>query len=189
MKDIFNYMQNNTLSRAELSDENGYAKNVHYGDILIKYGDILDVRENQMSMIADENILSKYKGSFLQNGDIIVADTAEDETVGKCVEIANLRGEIVLSGLHTIPYRPTIKFASTYLGYYMNSMTYHDQLMPLMQGTKVISISKSAIQNTNIFYPKSIKEQSCIGLYFKNLDHLITLHQCNEFHINQCFLS
>ena len=170
-------LQNNTLSRADLSNESGVAKNVHYGDVLIKFGEVLDVSKEQFPMILDESVLTKYKASFLQNGDVIVADTAEDSTVGKCSEIAGLNDEIVLSGLHTIPYRPVENFASGYLGYYLNSDTYHNQLLPLMQGIKVTSISKSAMQDTDIFYPKSIEEQGKISNYLQALDHLITLHQ------------
>lgn len=170
-------LQNNTLSRAELSNETGVAKNVHYGDVLIKFGEVLDVSKEQLPMVLDESVLSKYKASFLQNGDVIVADTAEDSTVGKCCEIAGLNNEVVLSGLHTIPYRPIEKFAFGYLGYYLNSGAYHNQLIPLMQGIKVTSISKSAMQDTDIVYPKSVEEQGKIGDYFQSLDHLITLHQ------------
>ena len=180
--DILISLQNNTLSRADLSNEAGVAKNVHYGDVLIKFGEVLDVSKEKLPMISDESVLSKYKSSFLQNGDVIVADTAEDSTVGKCSEIAGLNDEVVLSGLHTIPYRPIEKFASGYLGYYLNSSAYHNQLIPLMQGIKVASISKSAMKDTDIVYPKSVKEQGKIGDYFQSLDHLITLHQrkCEE---------
>ena len=183
MGNVLLSLQNNTLSRANLSDESGIAKNVHYGDVLIKFGEVLDVRKEKLPMITDENVLSKYKASFLQNGDVIVADTAEDSTVGKCSEIAGLNDEVVLSGLHTIPYRPIEKFASGYLGYYLNSGAYHNQLIPLMQGIKVTSISKSAMQNTDIDYPKSQEEQGKIGAYFKSLDEMITLHQreCYRF--------
>ena len=183
-------LQNNTLSRADLSNETGIAKNVHYGDVLIKFGDVLDVSREQLPMIKDEKILDKYKASFLQNGDVIIADTAEDTTVGKCSEIAGLRDEVVLSGLHTIPYRPVEKFATGYLGYYLNSGAYHDQLIPLMQGIKVTSISKSAMQDTDIVYPKSTEEQAMIGSYFQSLDHLITLHQqkCKQLQIIRKFM-
>ena len=170
-------LRNNTLSRADLSSEEGIAKNIHYGDILVKFGEVIDVKTKSLPMISDETVIAKYKSSFLQNGDIIVADTAEDETVGKCTEIAGLSDEIVISGLHTIPYRPLQKYAPGYLGYYMNSASFHNQLLPLMQGIKVTSISKTALQNTDILYPKSETEQAAIGTYFRNLDNLITLHQ------------
>lgn len=177
LKDILVNLQNNTLSRVDLSNEAGVAKNVHYGDVLIKFGEVLDVNKETLPMISDESVLMKYKASFLQNGDVIVADTAEDSTVGKCSEIDGLLDEVVLSGLHTIPYRPIEKFASGYLGYYLNSSVYHNQLIPLMQGIKVTSISKSAMQDTDIVYPKSVEEQGKIGDYFRSLDRLITLHQ------------
>ena len=175
--DILISLQNNTLSRADLSHEAGVAKNIHYGDVLIKFGEVLDVSKEKLPMISDESVLSKYKASFLQNGDVIVADTAEDSAVGKCSEIAGLNDEVVLSGLHTIPYRPIEEFASGYLGYYLNSSAYHNQLIPLMQGIKVTSISKSAMQDTDIVYPKSVEEQGKIGDCLQSLDHLITLHQ------------
>ncbi|MCI8583399.1 MAG: restriction endonuclease subunit S [Dorea sp.] len=170
-------LQNNTLSRAELSLENGVAKNVHYGDVLVKFGEILDVEKEILPMIVDESAVTKYRNSFLQNGDIVIADTAEDETVGKCSEIAGLSDEKVIAGLHTIPCRPLFNFASGYLGYYLNSDAYHRQLLPLMQGIKVTSISKSALQDTEIQYPKLLDEQEQIGTFFRDLDHLITLHQ------------
>lgn len=178
---IFVSMQNNTLSRADLSYDSGVAMNVHYGDILVKFGEVLDIKSERLPMIVDETVLDKYKSSFLKNGDIIIADTAEDETVGKCTEIAGLSDEYVISGLHTIPYRPLQKFAFGYLGYYMNSTSYHNQLLPLMQGIKVTSISKVSLQNTVIIYPKSKVEQAAIGKYFYNLDNLITLHQWKWF--------
>ena len=175
-------MQNNALSRAELSNSEGEIMNVHYGDILVKYGEVLDVKKDALTYLLDKSIVKKYQASVLHNGDVIIADAAEDETVGKCSEMAGLTDEIVLSGLHTIPCRPKKKYAEGFLGYYMNSNAYHNQLLPLLQGTKVSSISKSAIQETDIFYPKSEVEQKQIGAYFKQLDHLITLHQrkCDE---------
>lgn len=175
-------LQNNTLSRAELSLENGVAKNVHYGDVLVKFGEVLDVQKELLPMIVNESVVAKYRSSFLQNGDIVIADTAEDETVGKCSEIAGLSDEKVIAGLHTIPCRPLFNFASGYLGYYLNSDAYHRQLLPLMQGIKVTSISKSALQDTEIQYPKLLEEQEQIGTFFRNLDNLITLHQhkCDE---------
>jgi len=183
--EVLTSLQNNTLSRADLSSEQGIAKNVHYGDILVKFGEVIDVKTESLPLIADEAVIAKYKSSFLQNGDVIVADTAEDETVGKCTEIAGLGDEIVISGLHTIPYRPVRKFASGYLGYYMNSVSFHNQLLPLMQGIKVTSISKTALQNTDIIYPKSATEQEAIGKYFCQLDNLITLHQREHFGLIQ----
>ena len=179
---VFDGLQNNTLSRAELNYESGTVKNVHYGDVLIKFGDYIDASETELPYISDDAKADKFKNSFLQDGDIIIADTAEDDTVGKCTEIQGSEGLKLLSGLHTIACRPKEKYGPMFLGYYINSPAYHNQLKPLMQGIKVTSISKSAFQDTDMIVPKSIDEQIKIGEYFANLDNLITLHQrkCDE---------
>ena len=175
--EVFDFLQNNTLSKADLSTECGAAKNIHYGDVLINFGEYLDVSKSALPYIPSQQIADKYKSSWLKDGDIIMADTAEDEAVGKCSEIAGLHGLPTISGLHTIPMRPVQKYAPGYLGYYLNSAAYHDQLLPLMQGIKVTSVSRSAIQDTVVAYPADIAEQEAIGQYFIQLDSLIILHQ------------
>ena len=87
--DRFEFLKNNTLSRADLNGENGTARNVHYGDILIKFGDCLDGERSDLPFITDDTVLPKFAGSILREGDVIFADTAEDETAGKCVELRN----------------------------------------------------------------------------------------------------
>ena len=122
----------------------------------------------------------KIKNAILKNGDVVIADAAEDEAVGKCTEIFNIsQNEQIISGLHTIPCRPNIDFAQGFLGYYMNSNSYHSQLVPLMQGIKVLSLSKSSLQDTLITFPRTKKEQARIGTFFRQLDRLVALHQCN----------
>ena len=96
--DVFTSLQNNTLSRADLSDEGGLALDIHYGDILIKYGEFLDVSKERIPYLTNKKTIDKFKKSHLQNGDIVVSDTAEDETVGKCTEINGVTTQIVLSG-------------------------------------------------------------------------------------------
>ena len=89
-----------------------------YGDILVKYGSVVDIDIDEVPYIKPETDISKYNSSsYLQNGDVVFADTAEDYTVGKTCEITNASGHRVLSGLHTMPYRPTINFVPMYLGY------------------------------------------------------------------------
>ena len=150
---------------------------MHYGDVLIKFGDYIDASETALPNISDDSKIDKLKTSFLQDGDIIIADTAEDDSVGKCTEIQGSEGVKLLSGLHTIACRPKKKCGPMFLGYYINSPAYHNQLKPLMQGIKVTSISKSALQDTDMIMPKFEDEQAKIGEYFSHLDSLITLHQ------------
>ena len=175
--EVFDGLQNNTLSRADLNYENGEAQDIHYGDILVKFGDYVDAATEELPYIDDKKLVDKFSNSFLQDGDIIIADTAEDETVGKCTEIVGAKGKKLISGLHTIPCRPKQTYAPKFLGYYMNSNAYHAQLRPLMQGIKVTSISKGVLHDTNMVLPNSVDEQERISAYFSQLDNLITLHQ------------
>lgn len=167
---------NNTLSRAELSYDEGTVLNVHYGDVLIKYGSVLDVQKDDIPRIP-HRCREDFNGALLQDGDVIIADTAEDETTGKACEIGNLQGSAIVSGLHTMVCRPRNRMALGYLGYYLNSNAYHYQLLPLMQGIKVLSLSRSNIQKTSVSYPIAVKEQQLVAYYFSQLDNLITLHQ------------
>lgn len=167
---------NNTLSRAELNQESGSVRNVHYGDVLIKYGSVLDAQNDELPFITGRS-KDGFKGALLQNGDIIIADTAEDETTGKVCEIVNIQDKDVVAGLHTMVCRPKNKTAEGYFGYYMNSSSYHHQLLPLMQGIKVLSLSKTNVQKTTVKYPKDKAEQQKIADCLRRIDTLITLHQ------------
>lgn len=174
--DIFVFLKNNSLSRAEL-DLTGTVMNVHYGDILVKFGDLIDMNKETLPYIKNEPLATTLAESCqLQNGDIVFADAAEDNTVGKCAEIMSIDNKDVVSGLHTIPCRPeTGAFAEGFLGYCLNAPSFHDQLLPLIQGTKISSISKKALSSTFITYPSDIDEQRYIASFFRSLDKKILL--------------
>ena len=175
--EAFDLLQNNTFSRDEMSDESGIAYNIHYGDVLIKYGVVVDLSKSKVPYIRSDVSLSKYaQSSYLRDGDIVIADTAEDYTVGKAVEIVGVADAKALSGLHTIPCRPNISFAPMYLGYFINSKRFRTQILPLVQGTKVSSISKSEILKTSISFP-SFRVQSQIASMLYALDHRIDICQ------------
>lgn len=165
-------LANNTLSRAELNYDNGDYKDIHYGDVLIKYPAYIDVSSSDVPYINTENSSTKLNNALLQNGDVVIADTAEDFTVGKATEIENVSATKVVAGLHTIPCRPKIRFSPKYLGYYINSPAYHDQLIPFIQGVKVSSISKTHIRKTYLSF-SSLLEQEKIANFLSCLDEKI----------------
>ena len=165
----FEYQRNNSLSRAELSDE-GIVANIHYGDVLIKYGECLDVSKDVLTYVKDKKIsMALYKKGALRNGDVIFADAAEDNTVGKCTEVICEENVCIVSGLHTIACRPQVEIVERYLGYSLNSPSFHNQLLPHIQGTKISSISKNALSSTSISLP-SLPEQRALASYFTSLD-------------------
>ena len=170
--DTFRILNNNTFSRAELNYESGQFRNIHYGDVLIRFPEVLDCTRLDVPYINDDCRISG-SAQALQDGDVVIADTAEDETVGKVTEVRNTVKKPVMAGLHTIPCRvKSGEFAPMWLGYYMNSHLYHDQLLPYIHGIKVSSVSKGSLAETVIIKPP-IEEQKKIVAALSDMDALI----------------
>ena len=182
-EETFQVLTNNTLSRADLNDSEGTIRNIHYGDILTRYSEVLDCGNENIPFLNSSSLLTAT-AMPLQDGDVILADTAEDETVGKATEIYGLGEKKMVAGLHTIPCRVKKgNFAPHWLGYYMNSHVYHNQLLPYITGIKVSSISKSAIAGTMILVPPLLEQEKIVAVLSEidalivNLQKLIGKHK------------
>jgi type I restriction enzyme S subunit len=170
---VFIFIRNNSLSRSELNEFYGKLLNIHYGDVLIKFGSILDTSTTKLPHVNDNVITNNITTDYLKDGDIVIADTAEDDMVGKACEVIGIGKKVIVSGLHTICIRPKINtFAPKFLGYFINASLYHNQLLPLIQGIKVCSISKQAIKNTLFLIPP-ISEQKKIAEILGTWDEAI----------------
>ena len=175
--DAFELLQNNTFSRDDLTTNPSSVQNIHYGDVLVKYGAVANISEYTPPYIKPTINLQKFVAtSYLRDGDIVFADTAEDYSVWKATEIAGANGLAVLSGLHTIPCRPLMKFHPMYLAYYFNSSLFRRQIYPLVQGTKVSSISKGELVKTSVYAPTE-REQRRIASMLYLLDLRITFEE------------
>lgn len=169
--DVFAFHQTNTFSRNQMNNKRGYVRNIHYGDVLIKYASIIN-DSKKIPFINEDVDLSKFREvSYLQDGDIVIADTAEDLTAGKAVEVQNVDCDI-LSGLHTMLCRTKVKSAPKFWGYFLNAPIFRGSLIPLISGAKVSSISKSNILSTLVTYP-DVPEQQKIADCLSSLDDLI----------------
>lgn len=167
--DLFDFLPTNAFTRDQMTD-NGTIQNVHYGDILTKYGACLDMAKTDVPYLLESVSVRKYsESSYVRAGDVIIADTAEDSTVGKCVELVNVHGK-VLSGQHTMLCRPKVTFAPKFLGYYMNAGCFHNQMLPFITGIKVSSISKANISTLVLKYPTLVEEQQAIAQVFSDMD-------------------
>lgn len=168
--ECFTLMRNNTYSRDCLTDLPGSVANVHYGDVLIRYGAVLDFEKDSVPYLKSG---VKPNKDLLKDGDLIFADTAEDETAGKAVEVQGVRPRMAVAGLHTVACRPQDEiFAPRYLGYYINSAAYHNQLLPLMTGTKVTSVSRAGFASTYVAIPPK-SEQEKIAEALSDVDGLL----------------
>ena len=168
--EFFSMLPTNTLSRDKLNSQRGTYQNIHYGDVLIKYPFCLDCDKNDIPYINDD---VKFNATEVKDGDVIFADTAEDDTVGKCVEVLNVGDRKIVSGLHTYFCRPNYKMASGYLGYFLNSNHFHNQLLPYIAGSKVSSVNRASIYRTYISYPDSLPAQRRIAAILSSADKVI----------------
>ena len=168
--ELFTMLPTNTLSRDKLNSQRGTYQNIHYGDVLIKYPFCLDCDKNDIPYINDD---VKFNATEVKDGDVIFADTAEDDTVGKCVEVLNVGDRRIVSGLHTYFCRPKYKMASGYLGYFLNSNHFHNQLLPYIAGSKVSSVNRASISRTYISYPDSFPAQRRIAAILSAADKVI----------------
>ena len=172
---VFVLLQNNTFSRELLTNDKTEMQNIHYGDVLIKYGSCVNIDMDDVPYIKSDAPVDKFASeSYLMSGDIVIADTAEDYTVGKATEIINPSSKKILSGLHTIPCRPVMSFAPMFMGYYLNSSSFRSKIMPLIQGTKVSSIGKAQLMKTTVYIPP-IDEQKRIADLLYSIDTKINL--------------
>lgn len=167
--DLFDFLPTNAFTRDQMTDT-GTIKNIHYGDILTKYGACLDISNTNVPYLSETVSAKRYsESSYARSGDVIIADTAEDTTVGKCIELVNVCGK-VLSGQHTMLCRPKVSFAPKFLGYYMNADCFHNQMLPFITGIKVSSISKTNVSVLKLKYPSSIEEQQAIAQVLSDMD-------------------
>lgn len=189
--DTFSFLSTNSYSRTDMNEVQGTVKNIHYGDVLIKFNHIIDLSKHQLPYLIDYNSIpedilkEQLKKQLIKNGDIVIADTAEDYTAGKVCEVINVNDNLVVSGLHTMLCRPKPDlFSLGFLGYFMNSYTYHHQLLRLITGTKVCSIIKKEIIKTKILIP-CLEEQTKIADFLSAFDRKIDNQKAQLEHWKQ----
>lgn len=169
---VFEYFSTNSLSREQLSNH-GIIKNIHYGDIHKKYGNVVDVENDVDTYIKDVEHINKYE--LCCENDIIFADASEDyDGIGKAIELINVN-EKLISGIHTIHARDKKQFFfPMFKGYYFNTPVIHNQIRILANGFKVFGISKYNINNLKVMIP-SKQEQEKIAKFLSLLDKKIEL--------------
>ncbi|MCX7638583.1 MAG: restriction endonuclease subunit S [Cyclobacteriaceae bacterium] len=175
--EVYEFKVTNSFSRECLNYLNGEVKNIHYGDIHTKFNTLFDITKEYVPYINPDLPIDKIKADcYCKEGDIIFADASEDlNDVGKSVEIVNLNGEKLVSGLHTLLARQKDDLLSIgFGGFLFKSDWIRKQIQREAQGAKVLGVSASRISNINIKFPKSKKEQQKIASCLSSLDDLIT---------------
>jgi type I restriction enzyme S subunit len=112
----------------------------------------------------------------VQEGDVFFTTSSETpEEVGMSSVLLKNQGKTYLNSF-CFGYRPTEKIDGNYLAYMLRSDNVRNKIIFLAQGISRYNISKNKMMEIAIPLP-NYKEQEKIGLYFRQLDNLITLHQ------------
>ena len=109
-------------------------------------------------------------------GDVFFTTSSETpEEVGMSSVLLENEGKTYLNSF-CFGYRPSQKFDNYYLAYMLRSPNVRKKIVFLAQGISRYNISKNKVMEIEIPIP-SYDEQREIGLYFRHLDNLITLHE------------
>ena len=124
-----------------------------------------------------EHVEIDNKQREVQVGDVFFTTSSETpEEVGMSSVLKEKHGVTYLNSF-CFGFRPNVKFDLDYLAYMLRSEPTRSQIKILAQGISRFNISKNKMMDINIQVP-SLEEQAMVGAYFRNLDNLITLHQC-----------
>lgn len=169
--EVFKFKSTASYSRAELSDEEAVSY-VHYGDIHTNWEHYLDFSKHRTPKVSFQKA-KKY--TFLQDGDLIMADASEDyEGVGKSVEVKCLGDRVGIAGLHTYLFRPVDgRIVSGFGGYISSMRDVKREIDKLATGLKVYGISKGNLSSILIPVP-SHDEQLRIVSVLSSIDKEIS---------------
>ena len=117
------------------------------------------------------------KQNEVEVGDVLFTTSSETpEEVGMSSVLLEKRGKTYLNSF-CFGFRPSEKIDSYYLAYMLRSESAREKIILLAQGISRYNISKNKVMEIAVSLP-SLDEQKLIGQCFRQLDHLITLHQC-----------
>ena len=125
----------------------------------------------------NEPIEVDSKQNEVEVGDVFFTTSSETpKEVGMTSVLIEKQGKMYLNSF-CFGYRLYEKYDSYYLAYMLRSNSFREKIIMLAQGISRYNISKNKVMEIDVFIP-SYKEQMEIGKYFRDLDTLITLHQC-----------
>lgn len=155
---------------AEINKITG-TKYIHYGDI----------HTGKLKRITNEKILPNINDNNyipLKSGDVIVADASEDYKgiADACVIDLMKEHYKIVSGLHTIVFRPNEKLKSDFLYTYLHTSIFKHYGYRVGTGLKVFGISYNNLSNMKIKLPK-IDEQNKVDKIINIVTNLVTLQQ------------
>jgi type I restriction enzyme S subunit len=161
------FLRHGVNSRAELTSD-GAVKYLHYGDIHTTADVYLEPSSSPMPTLPTDRARTLDR---LQDGDLVLVDASEDlEGIGKSVEIKEIRGDEVVSGLHTIAARfDKAVLADGFKAYLQFCPAFRDHLRRLAAGTKVYATNRAHVATVEMPLP-GVEEQIAVGTVLTDVD-------------------
>ena len=135
--------------------------------------------------VASQNISNYY---LVKNGEFAYNKSSSDGYPFGAVKRLDLYDMGVLSTLYIVFSLKDLNVSSDFLACYYDTDKWHKQVSErAAEGARnhgLLNISAEDFLDTDLMIPQDIREQALIGDYFKSLDNLITLHQCESSHKN-----
>ena len=175
--EIYRFKPTNSWSRDQLNYDSGTIKNIHYGDIHKELNRTFRIDDEVVPYVNDTLADSVKEDAFCEEGDIVLADASEDvDDIGKAIEIVDIGGQRLVSGLHTIlasriDHRIVVGFGA----YLYASSGVRKQIQQRAQGAKVLGISKTQLAEVELAYPTEAREQQKIAHCLSSLDEVMGL--------------
>lgn len=183
---VFSFLKSFSFSREQLTDKKttDEIRNIHYGDIHATYeNEILDFEVEQtvpylIDGLIDKKNFDDEEFPALKDGDLIIADASEDyEGICDCVELKNVNGSKVVSGLHTLAARgKKEKIALGFRTYVLNNSQVVRELRRIATGISVYGVSKTNLSKVKLPLPP-LPEQKSIASILSAWDNSIAKTQ------------
>ena len=167
--------QRKAVDIADYSKGNGYSKGdlTDFGIPIILYGRLYTKYQFAISEV-DTFALPRNGAVYSQGNEVIVpasGETAEDIARASAVE----KSGVLLGGDLNI-LRPFDFMNPLFLALAISSGEPQKELAKKAQGKSVVHIHNTDIQEVTIAYPSRTEQEQIVSV-FRQLDHLITLHQ------------
>ena len=151
--------------------------------ISAQYG-LIDQNEFFDKRVASKDVSGYY---LIENGEFAYNKSTSNDAPWGAIKRLDRYENGVLSTLYIVfAIKNENEINSDFLVSYYDTSLWHKGIHEIAaEGARnhgLLNISPADFFDTKLMLPQDIEEQECIGMYFKNLDNLLTLHQrkCDE---------
>ncbi|EGQ7929641.1 restriction endonuclease subunit S [Vibrio vulnificus] len=139
---------------------------VSYGEVHSKYGFEVNADKHALKCVS-EAYLENNPECLLSEGDIIFADTSEDQDgAGNFTQISG--SQRIFAGYHTVVVKLSFEIYKRFMAYVFDSESFRNQIRTSVKGVKVFSVTQAILKNSTIWLPP-VKEQKAITEHLDNI--------------------